>query len=73
MSSSLFNPDGGKSGLNIQFNKLEFYTSHGHGCGFYSELIFVDSKTLKWAHSRLRNYFSNAACRQKATDRKLHP
>jgi hypothetical protein len=49
------------------------YTSHGHGCGFYSELIFVDSKALKWAHSWLRNYFSNAAYRQKATDRKPHP
>ena len=41
------------------------YTSRGHGCGFYSELIFVDSKALKWAHSRLRNYFSNAAIGQK--------
>ena len=41
------------------------YTSHGHGCGFYSELIFVDSKALKWAHSRLRNYFSNAAIGQR--------
>jgi hypothetical protein len=49
------------------------YTSRGHGCGFYSELIFVDSKALKWAHSRLRNHFSNAAYRQKLTDRKPHP
>jgi hypothetical protein len=28
-------------------------------------LIFVDSKALKWAHSRLRNYFSNEAIGQK--------
>ena len=41
------------------------YTSRGHRCGFYSELIFVDSKALKWAHSRLRNYFSNEAIGQK--------
>jgi hypothetical protein len=43
----------------------QYYTSRGHGCGFYSELIFVDSKALKWAHSRLRNYFSNTAIGQK--------
>ncbi len=49
------------------------YTSRSHECGFYSELIFVDSKALKWAHSWLRNHFSNAAYRQKSTDRKLHP
>ena len=41
------------------------YTSRGHGYGFYSELIFVDSKVLKWAHSKLRNYFSNEAIGQK--------
>jgi len=40
------------------------YTSRGHGCGFYSELIFVDSKALKQAHSKLRNYFSNKVYRQ---------
>ena len=37
------------------------YTSRGHSCGIYSELIFVESKALKQAHSRLRNCFSNAA------------
>jgi hypothetical protein len=39
----------------------------------YSELIFVDSKALKWAHSKLRKHFSNAAYRQKVTDRNPHP
>ena len=37
------------------------YTSRGYGCGFYSNLIFVESKVLKQAHSSLCNYFSNAA------------
>ncbi|WP_428356671.1 alpha/beta hydrolase [Methyloprofundus sp.] len=45
------------------------YTSRGYGCGEYNEQIFVDSKacpvldagTLKPAHSRLRNDFSNVA------------
>ena len=37
------------------------YTSRGHGCGKYSELIFVESKALKLAHSWLRNGFSNVA------------
>jgi hypothetical protein len=32
----------------------------------YSELIFVESKALKQAHSELRNCFSNAAYRQKS-------
>ncbi len=45
--------------------KFSHYTSRGHGCGFYSEVIFVNSKALKWAHSRLRNYFSNEAIGQK--------
>ena len=26
---------------------FDSYTSRGHGCGFYNELIFVDSKALK--------------------------
>jgi hypothetical protein len=46
------------------------YTSHGHGCGIYSALIFVKSKALEWAHSKLRNHFSNAVYWQKSTDRK---
>jgi len=37
------------------------YTSRGDGCGFYSELILVESKALKQAHSKLSNCFSNAA------------
>ncbi len=37
------------------------YTSRGHGCGIYSELMFVESKALKQAHSWLCNCFSNAA------------
>ncbi len=40
-----------------------------HGCGFYSELIFIDSKALKCAHSNLHNYFSNnTVYLQKLTD-----
>jgi len=41
------------------------YTSRGDGCGFYSELILVESKALKQAHSKLRNWFSNAAIGKK--------
>ncbi len=37
------------------------YTSRGHGGGIYSELIFVESKMLKKAHSKLCNCFSNEA------------
>jgi len=37
------------------------YTSRGHGCGNYNALIFVESKVLKQAHSKLRTCFSNAA------------
>ncbi len=49
------------------------YTSHGHGCGIYNELIFVNSKTLEWAHSKLRNDFRNEVYWQKSTDRNPHP
>jgi len=41
--------------------KAFLYTSRGHGCGIYKLLIFVDSKVLKQAHSKLRNCFSTAA------------
>jgi hypothetical protein len=52
---------------NLKGHQLKnFYTSRGHRCGFYSELIFVDSKALQWTHSWLRNHFSNAAYRQKS-------
>jgi hypothetical protein len=30
---------------------LHNYTSHGYECGFYSELILVESKAIKQAHS----------------------
>jgi hypothetical protein len=33
----------------------------GYGCEIYNALLFVESKALKQAHSRLRNCFSNAA------------
>ena len=49
--------------------RKDTYTSRGYGCGNYSELIFVESKALKQAHSGLRNCFSNAAYRQKSADR----
>ena len=32
---------------------INYYTSHGQGCGIYITLIFVDSKALKQAHSKL--------------------
>jgi len=41
--------------------KMLSYTSRGPGCGKYSELIFVESKVLKQAHSWLRNCFSSVA------------
>ena len=40
---------------------LYLYTPRSQVFGFYSELVFVDSRALKWAHSRLRNHFSNEA------------
>ena len=40
---------------------MSTYTSRGHGCGLYSELIFVESKALKQLHSLLCACFSNAA------------
>jgi len=46
------------------------YTSRGHGCGIYKLLIFVDSKALKQAHSKLRNCFSNAAIGKNSAVRK---
>jgi len=57
----------------ISFLTAVNYTSHSHGCGIYSELIFVESKTLKQAHSKLRNCFSNAATGKKSADRNPHP
>ena len=39
-----------KNKINVILEVLN-YTSHGHECGFYNELIFVDSKALKWTHS----------------------
>ena len=39
----------------------KYYTSRGYGYEFYSELIFVESKALKQAHSKLCNCFINAA------------
>jgi len=50
-----------------------FYTSRGHGCGIYIELIIVDSKAQKQTHSRLRNCFCNAVYRQKSADKNPHP
>jgi len=46
--------------LSLRFD-YSTYTSRGHGCGIYKLLIFVDSKVLKQAHSKLRNCFSTAA------------
>lgn len=70
-----------RSGIMLEINKLgnrsfihlPIYTSHGHKQGFYSELVFVDSKTLKLTHSQLRNCFSNTDYQQKSTDRNPHP
>lgn len=49
---------------------IAIYTSRGCRCGFYSELIFVRSKALKQAHSKLCNCFSNAAIGNKSAVRK---
>ena len=51
----------------------KYYTSRGYGYEFYSELIFVESKALKQAHSKLCNYFSNAAIGIKSAVRNPQP
>ncbi len=48
----------------MHFNPSK-YTSRSHGYGIYSELIFVDSKALKSAHSKLSNYFNNESIGKK--------
>jgi hypothetical protein len=50
----------GKPECSSYFINIPNYTSRGHGCGFYSERLFVDSKALKWVHSWLRNCLNNA-------------
>jgi len=50
--------------------KAPTYASRGHGCGIYKLLIFVDSKALKQAHSKLRNCFSNVAIGKNSAVRK---
>ncbi|SMG64026.1 hypothetical protein BMETH_20_3 [methanotrophic bacterial endosymbiont of Bathymodiolus sp.] len=39
----------------------------------FIKLIFVEGKALKLAHSRLRNFFSNAAISKKPADRNPYP
>ena len=51
---------------------IAFYTSRGHGCGKYSELIFDESKALELAHSWLRNGFSNVAIGKNSASRNPH-
>jgi hypothetical protein len=50
-----------------------FIISHGYGCGIYNALIFVESKTLKQAHSWLRNCFSNTAIGKNSAVRNPQP
>jgi len=45
--------------------KYAAYTSRGHVCGFYGNDILFESKARKQAHSKLCNYFRNAAIVQK--------
>ena len=52
---------------------MERYTSHGYGYGIYSKLIFVESKVVKQAHSKLCNCFSNAAIGIKSAARNPQP
>jgi hypothetical protein len=49
------------------------YTSRSYGYGIYGELILVESKALKQAHSNLCNCFSNAAIGTKSAVRNPQP
>ena len=62
------------TGGESQIEEIKFkYTSRGYGLGIYSELIFVESKALKQAHSKLCNYFRNASIGIKSAARNQQP